>query len=427
MKGVAAGGLAGCAGPLAVAFGSCLTMRIGIDYGCEHLDLDLPEGSLVNARRGTPAFPPPDPAEAVRAALEKPHGFPPLRRALTPDDHITVVVDESLPQLVRLLTPLLEYLVEAKVAAEAITLLSPTGSAQTWVDDLPEAFQEVKLEVHTPADRRRLAYLATTKQGRRIYLNRTAVEADQVIVLGRRGYDPVLGYSGAVGALYPALGDEEALREANTQLSLAPPESKAWPLRDEATEVAWLLGAPFFVQVIEGAGDEVDQVVGGLVDSSTEAERLLEARWRVRVPEAVDTVIGGIRGKAGSAGFGELARAAMAAGRVVKSGGRIILLSQVPAVSGEGSDLVRQAEDPEGALKTLRKSKLLDPAPAFLWAHAAQDVQLYLLSGLPEETAEELFATPLEDVRQVQRLVDRGGSTLLLADADKTMAVLDAS
>src|SRR5262249_19417697 len=134
-----------------------------------------------------------------------------------------------------------------------------------------------------------------------------------------------------------------------------------------------------------------------------------------------------ISGKAAGAGFGELARAAMAAGRVVKSGGRIILLSQVPAVSGEGSDLVRQAEDPERALKTLRKRKLLDPAPAFLGAHAAQDVQLYLLSGLPEETAEELFATPLEDVRQVQRLVDHGGSTLVLADADKTMAVVDAS
>jgi nickel-dependent lactate racemase len=402
-------------------------MRIGIDYGREHLDLDLPEGSLVNARRDTLPSPLPDPAEAVRAALEKPHGFPPLRRALTPDDHITIVVDESLPQLVGLLTPLLEHILEAKVAAEAITLTCPPGSTQAWVDDLPEAFQEVKLEVHVPADRRHLAYLATTKKGKRIYLNRTAVEADQVIVLSRRGYDPVLGYSGAVGALYPALGDEEALREANAQLSLAPPESKTWPLREEATEVGWLLGAPFFVQVIEGAGDEIDQVVGGLVDSLAEAERLLEARWRVRVAAEVDTVIAGISGKAGRVGFDELARAAIAAARVVKTGGRIILLSQVPAVSGEGSELVRQAGDPERALKTLRKSKLQDPAAAFLWGHAAQDLQIYLLSGLPEETVEELFATPLEDVNQVQRLVDRGGSTLVLADADKTMAVLDGS
>jgi hypothetical protein len=188
--------------------------------------------------------------------------------------------------------------------------------------------------------------------------------------------------------------------------------------------VAWLLGAPFFVQVIEGAGDQIEHVVGGLADSSAEAERLLNARWRVRVGEPADTVIAGISGQAG---FRELAEAAMAAARVVRQGGRIILLSQMPAVSGEGYDLLRQAEDPEGALKTLRKSTLLDPAAAFLWASAAQDQQIYLLSGLPEATVEELFATPLEDVAQVQRLVERGGSNLVLADANKTMAVLDGA
>jgi nickel-dependent lactate racemase len=401
-------------------------MRIGIDYGREHLDLDLPESSLVPAQRGA-AVPALDVATAVRSALETPHGFPSLRRALTPDDHITIVVDESLPQLVRLLTALLEHILEAHVSPEAITLLCPAGSAQAWVDDLPEEFQEVKLAVHAPADRRRLAYLATTRQGRRIYLNRTAVEADQVVVLSRCGYDPLLGYTGGVGALYPALGDEATLREAGAQLSVATPEASTWPLRKEATEVAWLLGAPFFLQVIEGTGDQIEHVVGGLVDSSAEAERLLEARWRMRVAEPADTVIAAINGPAERAGFPELARAAMAAARVVRQGGRIVLLSQAPAVRGEGCELLRQAEDPELALKTLRKSKLLDPTAAFLWASAAQDRQIYLLSGLPEETVEELFATPLGDAAQVQRLVERGGSYLMLADADKSMAVLEAS
>src|SRR5437868_14628741 len=98
--------------PLAARSRSDMTMRIGLDYGRDHLDLDLPASSLVRAQRGASA-PAPDPAATVRTALETPHGFPSLRRALTPDDHVTIVVDESLPQLVRLLTPLLEYLLEA--------------------------------------------------------------------------------------------------------------------------------------------------------------------------------------------------------------------------------------------------------------------------------------------------------------------------
>ena len=87
-----------------------------------------------------------------------------------------------------------------------VTLLcEPSASQQPWLTDLPDAFEEVRLEVHDPKDRKKLAYLATTRKGRRLYLNRTAVDADQLVVLGRRTYDPLLGYSGAAGALYPAL------------------------------------------------------------------------------------------------------------------------------------------------------------------------------------------------------------------------------
>src|SRR5262245_459980 len=39
------------------------------------------------------------PAALVRDALEHPVGFEPLRRALTPDDHVAVVVDDKLPYL----------------------------------------------------------------------------------------------------------------------------------------------------------------------------------------------------------------------------------------------------------------------------------------------------------------------------------------
>src|SRR5207245_1891639 len=133
----------------------------------------------------------------------------------------------------------------AGVAPEAITLLCPpsSDSRQTWIEDLPEEFEEIRLEIHDPADRLRLSYLATTKQGRRVYLNRTAVDADQLVVLARRRYDPLLGYGGSEGAIYPVLGDEATRQEMGGRLSLAPPGDTPWPVRREALEVAWLLGA----------------------------------------------------------------------------------------------------------------------------------------------------------------------------------------
>src|SRR5947209_20419660 len=119
----------------------------------------------------------------------------------------------------------------------------------------PESFQQAHIEVHDPTDRRRLAYLATTRHGRRLYINRTAVDADQLVVLARRGYDPLLGYWGGEGILYPALADEATRQEMCGRLSLAVPGETPWPVRQEAVEAAWLLGAPFLVHVVEGAGD----------------------------------------------------------------------------------------------------------------------------------------------------------------------------
>ena len=74
-----------------------------------------------------------------------------------------------------------------------------------------------------PADRRGLSYLATTRRGRRIYLNRTAVDADQLVLLTRRSYDCRMGYAGGEGALFPALSDEAARQEAARQALLRCP------------------------------------------------------------------------------------------------------------------------------------------------------------------------------------------------------------
>ena len=53
---------------------------------------------------------------------------------------------------------------------------SPT-SREEWLNSLTGDQRQVGVEVHDPADRKHLAYLATTRSGQRIYLNRTAVDA----------------------------------------------------------------------------------------------------------------------------------------------------------------------------------------------------------------------------------------------------------
>jgi nickel-dependent lactate racemase len=401
-------------------------MRVGIDYALEHLDLEVESNKLVAVRRDPPTEPLADPAAALREALETPLGFPALRRALTPADHVVIVLDEHLPRVASLLVPVLEHITQAQVAPAAITILCPpSANSQDWVNELPERFESVHVEVHDPTNRKRLAYLATTKRGRRIYLNRTAVDADQLIVLSRRGYDPLLGYSGAEGALYPALSDEATRQEMFTHLSMAAPGDNVWPARKEAAEVAWLLGAPFMVQVIEGAGETIVQIVSGLAETGAEGIRLLNSCWRVTVETLADTVVAAVSGDPRRHTFTDFAEALACAGRVVKPQGRIIVLSQANPALGAGAELLRQTDEAEEALGFLRRQTPPDMAAAYQWVSAARRATIYLLSNIPGEFAEELFTTPLEHIGQVQRLVSQARELLVLPDAHKTLAVCE--
>ena len=401
-------------------------MRVGLDWADQRLEVEVPAANVVAVHRADIAPPLSDPAAAVRNALEEPIDFPPLRRALTPDDHLVIVVDERTPQLPRLLVPILEHVGSVGVPAEAITLVClPPSSGQRWLDDIPDAFADMRVEVHQPGDRRKLAYLATTKQGRRVYLNRTAVDADQSIVLTRRSYDPLLGYAGAESALFPGLSDETTQQALATDLQTRAPGPGLWSVQREAAEIVWLLGAPFFVQVIEGSGDTIAHVIGGPAASSSAGRQLLDARWRIRVDEPADVVIAGLASGAPISGE-DIARAFFTAARVAKSGGRIVVFTDAAPQLGPGIETIGRREDPTAALQLLMKERPADLAAAYMWATAAQHARLYLLSGLPLEVVEGLFATPLAHASEVQRLLTSDSTCLLLPDAHKMLATVEA-
>ncbi len=400
-------------------------MHVSMAYGRTQVELEVPDGGSVVRRHGP--SPLADPSEAVRAALRAPHDFPPLSAALTEDDRVAVVVDERLPDLARLLAPVLEEVAGAGIDPARITLLcEPSASRQPWLLDLPEAFEEARLEIHDPKDRKKLSYLATTRRGRRLYLNRTAVDAEQLVVLSGPRFDPQFGRGGAVGALFPALSDEATRGELNGRPNLDGPDAaEETEALAAAAEAAWLLGAPFFVQVVESAGDGVARVVAGTAAAAAEGRRALDAGWRWAVPALADVVVASLSGDPARQTFADLAAAAACAARVVQPDGRIILLSQArPDLRAEAESLLR-AEDARTALDQLRRRPTLELVPALNWAAAACRARISLLSGLEDDTVEDLFATPLRDGRQVQRLLNAGGACLFLDDAHKGLAVVE--
>jgi nickel-dependent lactate racemase len=361
------------------------------------------------------------PGDLLHAALEHPFKFEPLRRALAPEDRVTLVVDTELPHLTELVTKLLTYLKASLIPPELVTILTTTD----WAADLPSEFASVQREVHDPTDRNKLAYLASTRDGRRIYLNRTLVDADAVIVLSGRGYDPLAGYAGAEAAIFPALGDTENLHAFQGQVSIDAPGERPWPVRVEAAEVVRMLGMPFLVQVIEGPSGSVQQVVAGLVESSGEGVSRQDSQWAATVAEEPDTVVAAIGGEPERITFMDLAKAAICAARVAPRGARIAILTTAAPTLGEGAEMLRTMDSPAGAKQRLAKLKPVDWSACRLWGFAVRKYSVFLVSGYSDETAEELFATPIHTPSEVQRLIDSGGKVLLIPDAHKMMVTTE--
>lgn len=394
-----------------------ITLEIGHDRWTVHIPI---ERQLTIRRKRLPSAAE-SPAALLQSALENPVGLnAPLRRALTPDDRITIVVDEQLPNLGVLLRGFLEHLTAAHIDPRSVTLLVAKPSAQSWLDDLPDEYGDVKVEVHVADDRDKLAYLATTKAGRRVYLNRSLVDADVVAVLSARRFDPTFGYSGAEVSIFPALADEESQAASAAEFLKGLPKEKRAVARAESLEILKLLGSTFLLQAIEGLGDTITAVVVGLADSTKAGVELLREYWSGTVNAEADLVIATISGSSDRIAFSDLAKAAAAGKKVLAPQGRLVVLSSAAPVLEEAAELLRKASTPASAHKRIAIAKPAEPAAANLWVHAANNAHLFVKSGWPDELAEELFATPLHTVTELQRLIDAAKRVLILPDAHKT-------
>jgi nickel-dependent lactate racemase len=396
---------------------------IELTVGRKIWSFTVPTEALVKVQRQPVTKHTATPGELMRAALNEPLGLnAPLHRAVTPDDKICVVLDEQLPHISELLEALLQELSLGSVLPNAVTVLVPPNGGQgKWIDELPEELEDITIEVHDVEVETKRAYLATTKAGRRVYLNRTLVEADYIITLTGRRYDPTFGYAGAEVSLFPTFADGETLAEfvGKFNLEVAPLELSKHA--EESLEIAWLLGTPTFIQVIEGAADTIQDIVATLPSHGVEGIRRQNARWRGTASQRADLVIAAISGDPERITFEDLANALNSASRVVSARGKIALLTEAGPTMREGAELLRSIDELDGIGRILKKRKPDDWAAAAQWVEAAQFGHLFLASDWPDEVVEELFATPFHSTEQLQKLIDSSRSILIIPDAHKTM------
>jgi hypothetical protein len=342
---------------------------------------------------------------------------------VVPGDHVAIALDASLSDVGPILRVVAEILCSSGVdISDVIAVVTPDARSGI-AGELPEG---MGLEVHHPGHQKRLAYLATTREGRRIYLNRHLTDADVVVPVGRLGYDPILGFRGPWSVIFPSLSDEETVVSHRRQVPDSSPRRPFPPPRlDEPFEVNWLLGTQFQVGVVPGVIGPA-QTVAGLAESVRDRGiEALERYWRFESPARAELVLAGIGCPSTAAGIADIVEGLVTASRLVQHGGKIVVLSRAQGSLGPSLQRLVNLDDMKQASAALRGYESdVDSVTARRLAQVLAWADVYLLSGLDPQQVEDLSMTPLDHVEDACRLVSRSHSCLVVSQADLTRAVV---
>lgn len=404
-------------------------MHVSLNYGYDgRFSCDVEADRVVTYHPGPPSRA--GLADELRAALRAPLDFPPLEQLCIPGDRVTLVLDRHTPESATLVAGIWSILEQRGIKPDDLLILQPIALDGAALHDprsgLPKTVRGVvQWTIHDPTNDKCHAYLATTARGERVYLNRDATDADVVISVGTIAYDPVLGVRGTNSAFFPGLSNTDAISRARGEghSELGPNDER--PLRQSIDEIAWLLGTQFTVQVLPGIGTSAAAVFAGATDSVLrQGKLLLEELWMVRLPQRAEVVVVAVDADCAGHGWNQLGAALATARNLVTKGGKVVVLSQVSDEPGDGITLIRQNRSPRNALQPIRRQAPLDMIPATQLATAADWSHIYLLSRLPGELVEELFMTPLENEREVSRLLSSAGPGVFVGSAQHSMGEL---
>jgi hypothetical protein len=397
-----------------------------VDFQDESLEFEVPDERLVAEWRGPRGLEPDAARAAVADALEHPRDFPPLRQMIVPGDRVTIALDPDIPDCRSVLDVLAATLARAGVEADGITVLAASAGASGCEG---VAGQGGTIAVHDPDDRAGIAYLASTKEGRRIYLNRLLTDADVVVPVGLLRHDADLGHRGPWSLLFPGLSDRATMQSLRDRTSGDPAGGarRHGARLEESAEVGWLLGAQFAVGLVPGAFGLLEVVAGRDAAVRDAGIAAVERQWTMAAPSRAEVVIAGVGGPGSQATLSGLAAALETARGLVQHGGKIVVLSRATGPFGPALRRLMEADDPREAVAALRGLEDHDDYPiARRIAVAADWADLFVCSGLDAEIAEGLSIAPLERPEQARRLAAGAGSVTFVSHAEFTRAEVAA-
>lgn len=383
--------------------------QVDLAYGKGTLSIMVPDRTVIIEPRHLDGLA--DDKAAVQQALRQPHGTPPLKNMVTPEDTVAIVIsDMTRPTPNHKLVPwLLEEL--AHVPKENIVVINGLGShrANTEQELIQMLGQEVVDTVrvinHNAFEPDELVLVGKNSYGSDVYLNKTYVNCTFKIVTGFIEPHFFAGFSGGPKGICPGIAGISTIQDFHNAHMIGH-ASSTWGIiegnivQDAATQNCLMAKPDFMLNVTLNSQKEITAVFAGDVLSAHRAGcAFVKEHAMYPVDQPFDLVITSNSGYPLDQNLYQTVKGMSAAAQIVKQGGTILACSEcsdgVPEHGNYGKILKMQSTPQELLVMiTNPEFRIFDQWQVQTQAMIQQKADCYLYSSLNEQVVKAAMLTP---------------------------------
>ena len=355
-----------------------------------HVDIILPHEEPVLT----------DPDTLIRNALENPVASPHLGDIIQPGNTISIIVSDSTrttPTNI-MLPPLLDMLLGAGAQKQNITIIYALGIHRRQSEQEQEAIvgQDIYRKYQCiDHDKDRCQYIGTTSRGTPIEVFEHVSGSDVIICTGSIEYHYFAGYTGGYKAILPGVSSYRSIM-ANHGLMIrdgTSPGNYNCPVRSDMEEAGSIFGVDFILNVVLNSKKQIiGAAAGHPVHTHRVGTQIVDDMYKQSI-EPADIVIVSPGGWPKDIDLFQSHKALEHVKSAIRPGGSVILGAY--CCEGTGNEVfdkwMNKGYLPDRVISRLEQEFILGGHKAALLAKLALEFDMYLVSGLTQETAEKAY------------------------------------
>jgi len=359
-----------------------------------------------------------DPAAAVREAIRRPIGSPPLRELVKPGQTAALIVNDPtrVARSYVFLPILLDELNAAGIPDANIHIVFSLGThramtqAEMTEEVGPAVAARVKMYNTDCRDDSQFRFFGTTSRGTRIGFNKLVTDVDHIICTGSIVHHFFSGFGGGRKAMLPGVAAYETIRHNHSMMF--DPNAVIGRLDDNPVYLDQIEGVEmcrpsFLLNVVLDEEKRFLKVFAGdYITAHREACKFVDRVYGAEVRREADLVIASCGGYPKDINVYQMQKTMDNTWCAVREGGVVILLAECREGSGSAQyeKTMRECGTPERVEAALRARFEIGAHKAYAVTRLMKKAQFILVSAMEPDFSRMLLFTPARTVEEALRM-----------------------